>query len=182
MKPYVKKKHAEAKAEIREYEEQILRLESDRLKNADPKKREQLETKRNRIKEIKEDLIPVLEKRIEDLRAEELEHVNHKEDLFRKIQDLDHQIRKFGFEMKKARGDYEHLKKRQDKAQVGSQLISFGLSLLLVSEAPTRSSQLKTFFSQHLALSFQMSDDKSLMQIEQGNGMELFLLAQLVII
>ena len=127
LNPYVKNKHKEAKAQIRAYEEEIAQFELTRLKNADPKKREQLVTKRNRIKEITEDLIPVLEKRIEDLRSEENQHVNRKEDLLRKIQDLDYQIRKFGFEMDKARDSYDHLKKRQDKAQVGFRFILFGV-------------------------------------------------------
>ena len=133
LNPYVKNKHKEAKAQIRAYEEEIAQFELTRLKNADPKKREQLVTKRNRIKEITEDLIPVLEKRIEDLRSEENQHVNRKEDLLRKIQDLDYQIRKFGFEMDKARSNYDHLKKRQDKAQVGFHSILFGVTLCVMS-------------------------------------------------
>jgi len=137
LKPYVKNKHKEAKAQIRAYEEEIAQFELARLKNADPKKREQLETKRNRIKEINEDLIPILEKRIEDLRLEENQHVNHKDDLLRKIEDLNHQIRKFDFAMKKARDNYDHLKKRQDKAQVGFHSILFGITLCVTTRTPS---------------------------------------------
>ena len=133
LKPYAKNKQKEAKAQIRAYEEEIAQFELARLKNADTEKRDQLVTKRNRVKEITEDLIPVLEKRIEDLRSEENQHVNHKEDLLRRIQDLKYHIRKFGFEMDKAKGDYERLKKRQDKAQVGFHSILFGVTLCVMT-------------------------------------------------
>ena len=123
MNPYIKLKLAEAKAQIRDYEQQIAQFEENRLKNADTKKRDQLVARRKRLKEITEDLIPVLEKRIEELRSEELQHVNHKEDLFRKQQDLDRRIRRFELDMSKAKCDYEILKKRQNQAQVGFQLI-----------------------------------------------------------
>ena len=123
LKPLIKGKLAGAKAQIREYEQEIAKFEENRLANADTKKRDQLVARRKRLKEITEDLIPVLEKRIEDLRSEELQHVSHKEELFRKQQDLNRRIRRFEFDMKKAEGDYEHLKKRQNQAQVGFQLI-----------------------------------------------------------
>ena len=75
---------------------------------------------------------------IEELRAEEAQHTNHKQDLQRQAEDLSRKIRKFDFEMKKAKTNWDIYKKRQNQSQGGFQIdawismINFlGLTFLL---------------------------------------------------
>ena len=119
---YIKSNTAEAESQIKEYENEIGQIEDARLKNADTTKREQLLAKRNRIKAILAQ-IPELEGEIEELRAEQAQHTNHKQDLERQVEDLDRKIRKFGFEMKKARTNWDIYKKRQNQSQGGFQML-----------------------------------------------------------
>ena len=62
---------------------------------------------------------------IEELRAEEAQHTNHKQDLQRLAEDLSRKIRKFDFEMKKAKTNWDIYKKRQNQSQGGFQIAAW---------------------------------------------------------
>lgn len=115
------KKITDAEKQIQEYEQDIGRIEEERLINADTTKREQLVAKRKRIKDIQDEMLPALNDRMERLQAEEAEHTYQKEELERQAFEWKNRISKIGYKIETAKTDYDHYKKRQNKAQDGFQ-------------------------------------------------------------
>ena len=88
------------------------------MKNADPTKRNEIKIKKDKIKEIKEQLIPNLEIHVDELRLQDVQRINHIEDLMCKQKNLKIQIEKYRLEMRKSQTNCEYLENRRHKTQV----------------------------------------------------------------
>ena len=77
-----------------------------------------MKSKKDKIKEIKEQLIPNLEVQADELRMQEVQQINHREDLLCKQKNLKIQIEKCHSEMKKCQTNIEYLENRRHKTQV----------------------------------------------------------------